>query len=404
MKQTLSTLIATVGLLGMLQSCVNLEGEVKTETQLPDSNTVAEEVAGSQPADPLAEFDMKKANRLTDTAKLLAGMPVDKGSELINIQNASAWQVHRNALENSWQQLETQQLSKVRKWSERELQEINNSSYQVFYPFSGPDFLYAYSLFPQAEEYVMVGLEPIGTVPDFAQSSAVKVSQQLTDVKNSLYAILKFSFFRTNDMKEDMAAQGVLPVIFTFIARTNNKILDVEFVGINQGGKIEKMAQGMVPGVKIAFLPQGEKNPRTLYYFSTDLSNGGLTKNPQFNNFVKNRRSPVTYLKAASYLMYYGSFSTVKDTILSQSSHVLQDDSGMPLKSFAQDQWQLKFYGNYTQPIALFSNRYQPDLRKVYQTDKTIKPLDFGIGYKFGVNESNLMLAMRKPTTAASLQ
>lgn len=94
--------------------------------------------------------------------------------------------------------------------------------------------------------------------------------------------------------------------------------------------------------------------------------------------------------------MYYDSFSTIKNVILAQSQHILQDDSGMPLKSFDKQQWGLKFYGNYTQPIALFKNRYQPDLRQIYQSDKSIKPLNFGIGYKFGVNESNLMLADRQ--------
>ncbi|MBW4634464.1 MAG: hypothetical protein KME30_21900 [Iphinoe sp. HA4291-MV1] len=56
----------------------------------------------------------------------------------------------------------------------------------------------------------------------------------------------------------------------------------------------------------------------------------------------------------------------------------------------------LKFYGSYIRPIAVFNHDYQPELRRIYATDKTIKPLNFGIGYKFGINESNLMLAETK--------
>ncbi len=85
---------------------------------------------------------------------------------------------------------------------------------------------------------------------------------------------------------------------------------------------------------------------------------------------------------------------------MAKSSYLLQDDSGMPVKYFDRSQWNLKFYGSYTAPIDLFSGDYQPDLREIYQNDKNIKPLNFGIGYKFGVNESNLMLAASKNNPA----
>ncbi len=195
-------------------------------------------------------------------------------------------------------------------------------------------------------------------------------------------------------MKVDMAKQGNLPIISLFMARTNNNILDVEYISLDKKGEVQKEGQPGISGVKIHFLPQGEKEPRTLYYFSADLSNYGLQQKPQLKQFVnKELNQPVTYLKAASYLMYYDSFSDIKNFILSNSTKLLQDDSGMPLSSFDRNKWNLTFYGNYTHPISLFSNRYQPQLRKIYQTDKSIKPLNFGIGYKFQVNQSNLMLA-----------
>jgi hypothetical protein len=197
-------------------------------------------------------------------------------------------------------------------------------------------------------------------------------------------------------MRVDLQKQGVLPILYVFMARTNNRILDLQYIGLDKNAKVKQFEKGMVPGVKIAFVPQGESQPRTLYYFSTDLSNSGLKKHPELTQFVSQLNQPVTYLKAASYLMYNGSFSGIRDTILATSSHVLQDDSGMPLKSFDNAKWDLEFYGNYTRPIGLFSNRYQSDLRRVYANKNNIQPLDFGIGYKFNVNQSNMMLAKTK--------
>jgi len=411
-----SLLLAIISTLVFIQSCKNLQTEgskIENSSQTANTNqttasnpeAVTEEpTATPKPEpkpDPLAQFDLEKSAKLTDTAKLIAGMKIEDASPLAAIQNTTAWKNHAQYFQKGWPQLEKQQLAKVRKWTEAELKTINESAPSIFYPFSGPDFLYAYSFFPNAKEYVMIGLEPVGTVPDLLNMSDAQRSQQLQIINQSLYAILEYSFFRTKAMAVDLAKQGVLPILLLFLARTNNQILDVQYVGLDAEAKIQILETsttpaGMIPGVKISFLPAGESEPKTLHYFSTDLSNDGVKKTPQLVEFAQGyAKDSVTYLKAASYLMYNESFSTIRELILNQSYAVLQDDSGMPVKHFDEAKWERKFYGQYIAPIDLFASRYQADLRKIYQSDKTIQPLDFGIGYKF-YKDSNLMLATRK--------
>ena len=383
----------------LVQSCSYKNKAISNDdtSPQPETSTNSAVIAPSIKPDPLAKFDLEKSARLTNTAKILAGIKEGDNANFKDLENTEAWQAHYQAIASSWTKLENQQISKVRSWTTTELKEINASNPTIFYPFSGPDFLYSYSLFPQAKEMVLVGLEPVGSVPDLASLNSSQFNYKLQEIRNSLYAILQFSFFRTNDMKVDLQKQGVLPILYVFMARTNNRILDVDYISLDSGANIQPLSEGLIPGVKIAFVPEGEKEPRTLYYFSTDLSNDGMTKRPEIAEFVAKLDNPVTYLKAASYLMYYDSFSQIKDVILSQSSYLLQDDSGMPLSSFNHDKWDLEFYGNYTTPIALFSNRYQPELRQIYVNNQDeIKPLNFGIGYQFQVNTSNLMLAKAK--------
>ena len=396
-KQLFSASLATgISALLLLQGCSSGKN-IKTNSDTDNATNVQ----ATKPVDSLAKFDKAKSAQLTDTAKLLAGMEVDSQSPLGKVQQNKGWSYHKNYYKNAWSKLENQQLAKVRKWTTKELKEINAKSPSLFYPFSGPDFLYGYSLFPKAKEMVLVGLEPVGSVPDFAKLSASESTAALSKARSSLSEILQFSFFRTNDMKVDLRKQGVLPILYVFMARTKNRILDLQYIGLDKNANVGQFKKGMVPGVKIAFVPEGDSSPRTLYYFSTDLSNAGLKKHPEVTKFISKMDNPVTYLKAASYLMYNGSFSNIRNTILANSSHLLQDDSGMPLKSFDNAKWDLKFYGAYTRPIGLFSNRYQSDLRRVYRSNKNIRPLDFGIGYKFGVNQSNLMLAETKQLTSA---
>ena len=38
----------------------------------------------------------------------------------------------------------------------------------VFYPFSGPDFINVFALYPRAKTYLLIALEPVGKMPDFS--------------------------------------------------------------------------------------------------------------------------------------------------------------------------------------------------------------------------------------------
>jgi hypothetical protein len=382
-----------------LQACTSSDS-VNTKDTIDKGDSQHSSTPPTSQPSPQPTFDAAKADKLTNTAKFLAGIPVDNNSPLASSQNKASRLNHRRFFDNAWSKLEDQQITKVKQWSQQELQAVNSDSISVFYPFSGPDFLYAYSFFPNSKEYLLVGLEPVGNVPDMASLSESQRDWKLEEVRSSLYAILQYSFFRTNDMKVDLQKIGVLPVLYVFLARTENRIVDVQQVGIDKDANIKPFEKGMISGVKIGFIPKGETQPRTLYYFSTDLSNDGIKKRPELSQFITKFDNKVTYLKAASYLMYYENFSEIKNVILTQSSHLLQDDSGIPLRAFNRSEWDLKFYGAYSSPIGLFANRYQPDLRKIYVSDNNIKPLNFGIGYKFRPNESNLMLGVSAQRSA----
>jgi hypothetical protein len=400
-KKSLFVLLAAIGLFVSLQSCANNKTQLieRGNAAVTKNEKPAPQTSPKTSQKSITELAQKKSDYWTDRAKFLAGMKVKDIPAIAQLTNNTVWRKHATSFDKAWTRLDKQQLSKVRNWSGAELKPINQSSRPIFYPFSGPDFLYAYSFFPNASDYILVGLEPVGKLPQIDKLSTSQVKTKLHEVNSSLDAILGFSFFRTNAMKVDLAKQGVLPILFVFMARTNNRILDVQYIGLDQNANIHKLDKtnqnkGLMPGVKISFTRQGKYQPQTLYYFSTDLSDAGLKKTPQFTKFVKKFDKPVTYLKAASYLMHNQHFSTIRNLILAQSSSLLQDDSGIPVKYFGKQKWNLKFYGAYSKPIDLFSKRYQPELRKIYTSTRAVKPLNFGIGYNFKLNKSNLMLAI----------
>ena len=48
-----------------------------------------------------------------------------------------------------------------------------------------------------------------------------------------------------------------------------------------------------------------------------------------------------TFIKSASYLMHYRSFTDIRNIILSKSLTIFQDDTGIPYKYFSDSDWNI---------------------------------------------------------------
>jgi hypothetical protein len=250
-----------------------------------------------------------------------------------------------------------------------------------------------------------VGLEPVGKVPELKAASMDSLGKYFSSIEHSLFSVLNFSFFRTLSMKTDLKESGVngtIPLLMLFLARTGSRILDVQFVYVDTSGglvcdSLTSCDTAKTKGVEITFRNGKSASEKRVYYFSVDLSDGGLLqKTPEFEKFISSLSPYRVYVKSASYLMHKEYFSRIRSTILLQSSSILQDDSGIPVKYFPDSLWEKKFYGTYLSPIPLFRNFSQPDMVMAYADSSKVKPLPFGIGYRYRKNESNLFLARKK--------
>jgi hypothetical protein len=337
------------------------------------------------------------SNPITDAARFLAGLPVADNSSLAGLTHTAHWQAHAAAMNSAFATLDRRQLSNIRIWRSDFLAPVSAASKTCVYYFGGPDFLYADTFFPDCTTYILVGLESVNSMPDLLTVQPAALDSTLENIQISLNTILQFSFFKTKDMREDFGRgqlQGVVPILFVFLARTGKVIQSVEYVSLDRGGQLTKA--GSAPhGVKIAFVDPANGIGKVLYFFSTDLSNDGLKSNPAVLRFTEQQGQANCFLKAASYLMYEGHFDTVRSFLLGDSLTIVEDDAGIPVKYLAPDKWTLRFFGSYTAPINLFKQYYQPELRQLYETSSP-KALTFSFGYQWNRHNSSLILAVRK--------
>ncbi|MBC7448986.1 MAG: hypothetical protein H7330_13105 [Hymenobacteraceae bacterium] len=347
-------------------------------------------------------LDTSRATGLYDAlGRYLAGMPARAGAPLPDTASSSPrWQAFARGISAKWRTYDRSHTRPIRLWAASQLDSASRSLATVFYPFSGPDLLNVYTYFPQADTYVMVGLEPVGALP----TPAVLTQPGLfKSVQSALWSVLSFSFFRTNSMASDFKSaelDGTLPVLLLFATRTGHRVIDAQLVHLGADGRLAEGAgvanSSQVSGSRL-LLADSTGRQQMVYYFSADISDGQLGAKSPLIAFTKNLGPVATFVKSASYLMHKSYFSRVRNVVLNQSQLLLQDDSGIAYDFFDNGQWNITHYGHYAKPIPLFAKHFQFDLLTAYQDSvHRPHPLPFGTGYNWRANESNLMLARRK--------
>ena len=153
----------------------------------------------------------------------------------------------------------------------------------MFYMFSGPDFLYANAFYPKAKTYVLAGLEPVGTVPDLTKLRAAASASALYNCRPRSARSCSYSFFITKQMSSDLRA-GPAHRHAADALRVPGALGQDHPRGHPGHARREgRRATGTrAPGTerrraacRIVFAGS-DGEARTLYYFSTDLSNGGV--------------------------------------------------------------------------------------------------------------------------------
>jgi hypothetical protein len=346
-----------------------------------------------------------------DTARFLAGVPANPGSPFADLEQTEAWTDHRARLDAAWHNLDGTLAAGLHEFAKAELSDAALRRATVFYPFSGPDALYATACFPDNATYVLVALEPSGTLPNVKQLSRKQdLADYLAATRDTMGSVLGRSFFITREMDRQFRGQvtdGLLLPILEVLVRLHNTILGFRYTRLDDAGKLIDRDRSYKPrtpygdkGLQIEYRSDLDQSVHQMYYLTINLDDEHLQTNPQFVKYAEGLKGAVTLLKATSYMTHRDEFSIIRNLILADSLAVLQDDSGIPFHFFDPQTWKVQLFGEYTRPYGSFRYLIQPDLQKAYH-EPGVRPLPFRIGYGYGKVNSNLLLARRRAQVAA---
>ena len=351
------------------------------------------------------ETSIVAKDRIQQTTYFLSGKWVEDPSDPLDAYTKTKGYIDfRTNLQKDWKLYTTVALLPFREWLDKNFSEQYSDT--ILYPFSGPDIPNAFTIYPNASKYILIGLEAGGFLPTLVGDSDEKKTKGLRELNSSLDSISRLNFFLTNKMKINITAavyQGTAPVIISYMGIMGYDVLEIKPITFGSSGEIKYLTEediskdinfkkGFV-SLEIKFRDKNSKT-KTLYYISGNVSNQGLEKDPSILEFLKTQGRFSATFKAASFLLHYDQFTRIRDFILSTTDLIVMDDTGPRIKDLKKD-FDIKVFGIYTRPIALWPNMFQQDLKDLHTEQKPL-PIPFKYGYGTLNKTYHLIIANRK--------
>ncbi len=219
----------------------------------------------------------------------------------------------------------------------------------VVYPFAGGDLSTALTVYPDADEITTLSLEPAGDARALARLTEPQVKASLAIVATELGALYTANFSKTMNMIGAMRS-GQLPtqLIFSLSALRLHGYdpVGLRYFKLDAAGDIVYLTERDLvkidaikdPGshnrflgnVELKFRKVGGTRDQVWRHIMANLDNAHLKTAPAPLLHLKKKGHVSGMTKAASYLLSFGDFSTLRTYIIDHVDFMVSDTTGVP--------------------------------------------------------------------------
>ncbi|MEO7734744.1 MAG: hypothetical protein ABIY55_27565 [Kofleriaceae bacterium] len=287
-------------------------------------------------------------------------------------------------------------------------------SKKVVYPFAGGDLSTALTVYPDADEITTLSLEPAGDPRDLEHLKGRDLDAALKKVEYELKFLYRVNFSNTINMIDAMR-EGSLPTQLIFglsaLKIHGYEIVAVRYFRLEPDGAIHylddaEVAAAPAPGkakpqvrnrifanVEVQFKkPSG----RTQVYrhIQQNLDNEHLKADPRVIKHLEAKGTIAGMTKAASYLLSWDSFSTMRDYLTGHVTWMVSDATGVAPKWGKAAGFEYETYGAFVGPHIPAGGSISKEWRSEFEAEPK-RELGFRFGY-YDIKNANHLIIMRK--------
>ena len=287
-------------------------------------------------------------------------------------------------------------------------------SKKVVYPFAGGDLSTALTVYPDADEITTLSLEPAGDPRDLEHLKGRDLDAALKKVEYELKFLYRVNFSNTLNMIDAMR-EGSLPTQLIFglsaLKIHGYEIVAVRYFRLEPDGAIHYLDDAEVaaapppgkakPQVRNRIFANVEvqfKKPsgRTQVYrhIQQNLDNEHLKADPRVIKHLEAKGTIAGMTKAASYLLSWDSFSTMRDYLTGHVTWMVSDATGVAPKWGKAAGFEYETYGAFVGPHIPAGGSISKEWRAEFEAEPK-RDLGFRFGY-YDIKNANHLIIMRK--------
>jgi len=295
----------------------------------------------------------------------------------------------------------------------------------VVYPFGGGDLLSALITYPGATEITTISLEHAGDPTRLLVATPRQLKTALGVYRGAVRQLLVNHDSASDNMKklEKGAVPGQLAFFITALAALGYEPVSLTYFTLEPDGAVHRLSAAEIAALagskakrkraswvdtdysvaftnsELTFRKVGDPAaPLVVHrHIAADLSDGALATSPVMK-YLEQKGQVAAMTKAASYLLWLGSFSTIRTYLLAHAVWMISDSTGIPPRFAKRAGFTQTTYGTFKGSYLGASEADNEAFRKLWSSQPRRK-LRFRYGYPDA--EGNVHMMITAPKKAA---
>ncbi|MDB4960751.1 MAG: hypothetical protein JWP01_750 [Myxococcales bacterium] len=298
---------------------------------------------------------------------------------------------------------------------------------KVVYPFSGGDLSTALTVYPDADEITTLSLEPAGDPRTLAalstpvqkaksQMIAPGLERALGTIRDELRFLYTVNFSNTMNMINAMRS-GMLPTQLVFglsaLKIHGFEVVALRYFSLDEAGTIRYLSDAEVAAAPDVLKGKADTRNRVfanaevqfrkpggrvqIYrHLQVNLDDAHMKKDPRVIKHLAAKGPVAAMTKAASYLLSWPGFSTIRTYLTDHAVWMVSDATGVPPKIGKAAGFEYETYGRYELSHMDGGKGVEKEWREEW-AQQPRRDLPFRFGYYDGTkSHSNHLVIMRK--------